>query len=189
MKLIGRNRLVTRGQLHGLSLVEFDDEVSMAISAFKESGQFAIANLLVARLLTEQSQHILRGLEATLAVALPSSKVSFAKRGFTPAEIVAKAVCKRLDLPMFRQALWLDRVTADQASLDIQGRASNLVGAMKASELISGRRVLLVDDIVTTGASVIEAARAVREAGAEPVGFFTIAETILRNAPRNSFKV
>lgn len=185
----GRNRAVVRGQLKGLSLVEFDRKVSAAISAFKEVGQFAIARLLVARLITEQSIATLQQLGATMVVALPSSKASFAKRGFTPAEVVADSLARGVGLPIFKHALWLCRHTEDQASLDVQGRAGNLVEAMQASELLSGRRVLLVDDIVTTGASLIEAARAVQAVGGEAVGFFTIAETILRNAPRDAFKV
>ena len=52
-----------------------------------------------------------------------------------------------------------------------------------------GKRVLLVDDIVTTGSSLVEAARAIRAAGAQVVGFATLAETILKISPPEPKKV
>jgi predicted amidophosphoribosyltransferase len=70
--------------------------------------------------------------------------------------------------------------TKDQASLGQQDRHQNLIGAMVASNKARGKRVMLVDDIVTTGSSLLESARALTEGGAEVIGFLTFAETILR---------
>jgi len=62
------------------------------------------------------------------------------------------------------------RVTRDQSSLDAQERASNLAGAMRVRErhrpALSGAVCVVVDDLVTTGATLTEAARALRDAGA-----------------------
>lgn len=187
----GRVREVSRGGLSGFALFEFNEDASAAISAFKEHGQFALANQLVDRLVTPAVLARLKEFGADVLVAMPSAPKSFAKRGFSPAEVVALALARQAKLPVQRGALRLTRTTQDQAALGIAGRAENLVGAMTADPLLpkatwANRRVLIVDDIVTTGASVIEAARAIEQAGAEVVGFFSLAETILRNAAQSS---
>ncbi|WP_274704671.1 phosphoribosyltransferase family protein, partial [Actinomadura geliboluensis] len=66
---------------------------------------------------------------------------------------------------------------ADQAGLTARQRAANLQGAVEARACVAGRRVVLVDDVVTTGSSLAEAARALRAAGAEVTGTATIAAT------------
>ena len=182
----GRVREVSRGGLTGLGLFEFDQDASAAISAFKEHGQFAIANQLVERLVSLSVLAQLKTFKPHVLVAMPSAAKSFAKRGFSPAEVVALALARHAKLPVQRGALRLTRTTQDQAALGIAGRAENLVGAMSASSALANRRVLIVDDIVTTGASVIEAARAIEQAGAEVAGFFSLAETILRNAAQSA---
>jgi ComF family protein len=185
LRFENRSRSVHRGQLVGFALCEFDDEISLMLSAFKERGQFAIARLLVDELLGERQLEQLRALGAQALVSISSSKASFAKRGYSPAQIVASSLGRRLGLPTMGKALQLNRVTEDQASLTVDARATNLVGAMTCSTSVAGRRVILVDDIVTTGASVIEAARAVEASGGRVVGFFAIAETLLRNSAPN----
>ena len=69
------------------------------------------------------------------------------------------------------------RRTAAQKSLGSSGRASNLHGALVAKRSLAGRVFVLVDDVLTTGATLDEAARAIRAAGGEVVGAATVAFT------------
>ena len=69
------------------------------------------------------------------------------------------------------------RESTAQKGLDVSGRASNRAGAFAATRRLDGRHVLLVDDVMTTGATVCEAARALSEAGANVVGAATLAFT------------
>ena len=84
--------------------------------------------------------------------------------------------------------LRLDRDVADQARLGARQRAANLAGAMTVprglATLVAGERVLVVDDVVTTGATLVEAARALRAVGAEVVGAAVVAATARRGTPR-----
>jgi len=83
------------------------------------------------------------------------------------------------------------RKVRDQAALPAAERASNLEGSMAASRSVMGRDVLLVDDVVTTGSTLREAARALRTAGATVLGAATIATTphlsAARGDPSSSF--
>ncbi|MEU9016312.1 phosphoribosyltransferase family protein [Actinomadura sp. NPDC048394] len=74
------------------------------------------------------------------------------------------------------------RRVADQAGLGAKARRDNLSGALEAvgRAPLAGRRVVLVDDVITTGASLAEAARALRAAGADVVAAATVAATPLR---------
>ena len=79
-----------------------------------------------------------------------------------------------------KAALRFVKVVLDQSGLSIEQRKSNLSGSMQASRDVLGQRVILLDDVVTTGATLLEAARAIAAAGGEVVGFLTFSETILK---------
>jgi len=76
--------------------------------------------------------------------------------------------------------------SADQASLGSDARRANLRGTMKASGLAQNKRIILIDDIVTTGSTLFEATRALEAAGAQIVGFLTFSETILRKIQKRT---
>ncbi|MDT0267827.1 phosphoribosyltransferase family protein [Streptomyces sp. DSM 44915] len=114
-------------------------------------------------------------------VPVPSARAAVARRGHDPTRRIAvrAAALLRRDgtaarvLPVLRQI----RAVADQAGLPGRARAENVAGALAArpGALPAGTRVLLVDDVVTSGASLAEAARAVRLAGAEPMAAAVVA--------------
>jgi ComF family protein len=185
----GNSRSVQRGELRGASLFAFDERSSKLIADFKEKGQFAIANLLIDHLVNDSFREALLEMNADVLVAVPSSSRSFAKRGFVPAQVIANRLARTLGLKTTTKSLWQTRTANDQAGLDQEARAENLVGAMKASIALATKRVLLVDDIVTTGSTLIEAARAASVVGAQVVGFVTLAETILKIAPTEAKRV
>jgi len=76
-----------------------------------------------------------------------------------------------------RPLLTLIRSVADQAALGATARRRNLAGSMEASPRLAGRAVLLVDDVLTTGSTLEEAARAVGRAGGRVVGAACLART------------
>ncbi|MEV4946164.1 ComF family protein [Streptomyces sp. NPDC053755] len=105
-----------------------------------------------------------------LLVPVPSSRRSVRARGHDPTRRIALAAAGRLRrsgraarvIPLLRQR----GAVADQSGLDARGRLANLAGALEVrsggSRLVGRGRVVLVDDLMTTGASLAEAARALR---------------------------
>jgi predicted amidophosphoribosyltransferase len=88
-------------------------------------------------------------------------------RGYRPVDDLVRAagaVAARAPV------LALNRPIADQAGLSAAGRRANLVGAMTAHPRVGGRCVLLVDDVLTTGSTLLEGRRALEEAGATVLG-------------------
>ncbi|CDK00652.1 Phosphoribosyltransferase [Microbacterium sp. C448] len=114
-----------------------------------------------------------------VAVPIPSSTKSLRARGFRVVDLVTQRAGVKP-----QRLLRLQRTAADQRGLGRIERLENLRGGMLAHETgglrADGLRVVIVDDVVTTGATLIEAARALRAAGAVVVGAATIAATPLR---------
>lgn len=101
------------------------------------------------------------------ACFVPATAAAFARRGFDHMELVSQGLAASLGLPL---ADVLVRPRArDQRSLGRADRAANLAGAMRVVDDVSGLRLLLADDVATTGASLNEATRALLAAGAESV--------------------
>ena len=90
------------------------------------------------------------------------------RRGYNHAELLARERSARIGLP-YVELLERVRDTPQQAKLDADARRSNVSGAFRALDAAGGRRVLLVDDVCTTGSTATACARALRAAGAEAV--------------------
>jgi len=98
------------------------------------------------------------------------------QRGFNQAALLARAVARRYGLPV-THALRRVRATAAQAGLSRSGRRANVTGAfrLRRGVEVAGRRVLLVDDVMTTGATARACALALKQAGARYVAALTLA--------------
>lgn len=111
-------------------------------------------------------------------VALPLAIRRQRERGFNQAREIAVRVARSLDLPLL-DALRRVAHGAPQATLPWAQRSANVRGAFNANERVSveGRSIALVDDVMTTGATLIEAAGALRRAGATRVECWAVART------------
>ena len=112
---------------------------------------------------------------------VPLHGARLGERGFNQSELLAEAVAEGIGRPLGR-LLVRTRPTLPQVDLPAESRATNVQGAFEADlrEVIQGQRVLLIDDLFTTGATMTECARMLRRAGAEEVRVYTLA----RPAPR-----
>ncbi len=116
---------------------------------------------------------------ALLPVLIPSTRAAFRRRGYHPTGLILQRA--RILVPPLWRALRLARQTADQAGLSRAERDANRRGSLIASPRLRGRDCLVVDDILTTGATAREAVRAIDAAGGRVIGVAVIAHTALRS--------
>lgn len=135
------------------------------LTAFKDHGRTDLAAPL-ADLLRRSVLAAARGAPAGLVVVpAPSARSALRRRGYAPLDVLCARAVPGVRL---RHAVRAVRPVADQAGLGRAAREANLRGALRASAALAGRPVLVVDDVLTTGATLRETLRAVRAAGAEP---------------------
>jgi ComF family protein len=111
-------------------------------------------------------------------VPVPLSKKKLKWRGFNQAEEIAKELANFLKIPLISDCLNKIKETKDQVELSEKERRENVRGVffVKNREKIVGRNILLVDDVFTTGATMEEAARVLKEAGAKKIVGIVVAK-------------
>lgn len=123
-------------------------------------------------------------------VPVPLHRSKRRQRGFNQAELIARAALKALHDKRFQLVTdLLQRVkpTASQIGLTRNQRQENIRGAFRVTHLsrVSGREVLLVDDVMTTGTTAAECARVLKRAGVKKVWVATVARTLKNNVGQN----
>ena len=159
-----------------LSPLAYRDRVPDAVRRFKFSGARSYAGPFGA-LMAQCAQDGLEELPDLVAWA-PLSRKRLRERGYDQAELLARRVGELLGLPVV-PLLEKSRHTPPQSGLEEAGqRRANALGAYELlpGNREAGRRVLLVDDVVTSGATLSECARTLRQGGAERVDCLTLAQ-------------
>lgn len=115
-------------------------------------------------------------------VPVPLGPQRLRERGYNQAEWLAWPLAQRLGVPFCPDVVVRWRETASQVGLNVHERRSNVAGAFRVSGPFSFRRVLLVDDVMTTGATLDAVAQALRDQGdVEHVWAVTVARAILQH--------
>lgn len=157
--------------------MELEEPLSAILHAFKEQGRTSVAKALagpmkdVMRASYDQAREG-GGKGAIAWVVPPSSRASFRQRGYTPVVELVKAVGVRPE-----KLLRINRRRADQSRLGRMERFHNMKGVYRGIPGIHGKKIILVDDVLTTGATLLECARALRAEGAEVLGAAVLAYT------------
>jgi len=168
------------------AVARYDGAVRDAVVAHKEHGARVLARPL-AGALAASAAAACPGADPVLLVPAPSRAAAVRARGDDPTARLARAAAALLRgdgrparvLPVLR----LGRRALDQAGLSSRQRAANLAGAVRVVRLGGGPpayRVVLVDDVVTTGATLVECARALAGAGFDVAGAAVVAATARR---------
>ncbi|MEY9951132.1 ComF family protein [Leifsonia sp. EB34] len=157
------------------SALDYDDVPRTVLLAYKDGGRVDAARALAGALRPALAAAAGSRWRAVVPVLIPSTRAAWRRRGYHPTGMVL-ARTRALAPPLWH-ALRLTRQTADQAALGSAQRADNRAGSMVASRRLSGRRCVIVDDIVTSGATIAEAARAIGAAGGTVGGAATLART------------
>lgn len=156
-----------------MAAVAFEGETAAWLRRFKypEPGLFGLdpAAEAIAALLIQEAGRRVPGARAELVVPVPLHPARLRQRGFNPAAVLAKALSREFALACDPGALARIRDTPSQTRLARSERAQNVSDAFRARHRALPRRIWLVDDVVTTGSTLREAARALRRAGAAQI--------------------
>jgi len=162
----------------GFSVFYYHGKLRKAIHLFKYSGRVILADPL-ARFLYERGVFWIREIQPEVIVPVPSHRSRLRKRGFNPPLFLVRYLGKHLAIPVLTEALLSVKQIPSQAGLKREERLRNVRDAFMAERnQVRGRRVLLVDDVLTTGATANECARVLKKAGAAHVAVMTLARSV-----------
>ena len=185
---------------------DFEPEFARAVSFGEyEGGLRGLVHLLkyesvlpvapaLGRMLASSIAELLPGCGEALPliVPVPLHKSKRSERGFNQAELIARAAVKRLRQPIevATGVLVRQRATISQVGLSREQRIANMSDAfrVRAPRHVRGRTVIVVDDVMTTGTTLSECARVLKQAGAERVWAATVARAFQPAAPRRAAK-
>ncbi len=147
---------------------------SALIQRLKYGGQLALAPWLADQLAAE----LANAERPDLIVPMPLHPRRLQERGFNQAALIAKCLADRLAVPLALHACRRLRDTRPQVGLPPKSRHGNMRNAFACDLDLTGKRVALVDDVMTSGASLNELAKVVKRAGASEVQTWVIARTV-----------
>lgn len=120
--------------------------------------------------------------QADIVVPVPLHRFRLWQRRYNQSAELARAIARKTDLPLADQALIRRKHTKPQVGLTAAQRKTNVAGVFKVPQhakiMVAGRSVLIVDDVLTTGATINAAARALKKAGAEQVLVLTFSRVV-----------
>lgn len=154
------------------AIFRYEFPVDRIIHAYKYGHQLAVAEW-AAELIAQQINHD----EYNLLLPMPLHTQRLRERGFNQSLEIARCIARKRKMKLDSQSLTRIRHTPPQAELPMKERSSNVRGAFECSNDLTGMRILLVDDVMTTGATLREAARVIKLHGASRVDVAVVART------------
>ena len=161
----------------------YEGPAAALIKALKYNGDLSLVPILSGMLLDLWPE---LHWEIDLIVPVPLSEKRRAQRGFNQSELIAADFSRRIGVPKQPRALVKVRHTAQQVGLNADERRQNLSGAFAAEGLlVRGKRILLLDDVMTTGTTFAECSAVLLDAGAGSVHCLSAATAALGHGPQS----
>ncbi|CDG02639.1 ComF family protein [Clostridium chauvoei] len=115
---------------------------------------------------------------ADIILYVPLSKKSLKIRGYNQAEIIAKVISEKLDIPISNTLIKV-KETKEQKTLSKEERSINLINAfdIKKPSDIENKRIILIDDVLTTGATLRECEKILKKFRASTINILTVAKS------------
>ncbi len=162
-----------------ISTYEYSGKVRECIRKSKYySRQFMVLKIL-AREALEISYELLKDLKDFICVPIPISINRYKTRGFNQTLVIASIVGRTLKMNVKEYILKRIKDTKAQHSINKEERVKNVAGSFQTKkEYVLGKKILLIDDISTTGSTFIEASRTLYNVGAKEVRCFSLSKKI-----------
>jgi ComF family protein len=178
----GRNHICGHCQTHpphfssALAHLLYESSARELIHHFKYNHKTHL-RLPLALLALEGLTEFITSRKPDIIIPVPLHHSRLRSRGFNQAVLLGNLFSSRLTIPMLKDGLTRTRETEAQIELSAEDRRNNVKGAFAANKpaMISGKRILLLDDVMTTGSTVNECAKVLKQNGAASVVVATIA--------------
>ncbi len=158
----------------GLSVFKYHNNVKEAIYRFKYKDCRCYGRFFGEQM-AERYKEIIKKWQPDAIVPVPIHKTRMRKRGYNQAELIGRALSDMLNIPMDTGALLRTGKTEPQKKLSKEIRIKNVENAFKVSiNVVRYSKIILVDDIYTTGATINACARVLKQAGVQEVYFISI---------------
>lgn len=155
----------------GVSLFRYNFVMRRAMDGFKYKNKREYADFFTTELIRVFGEEM-KSWEADAVIPVPIHKSRRRTRGYNQAELLAEPLSRYLQVPMNTELLVRSRKTKPQSKLDDKERRKNVEEAFKINKnVVQLRKVILVDDIYTTGSTINTCARLLKEAGIEKIYF------------------
>lgn len=166
------------------SYAVYDGALVRAVLLLKFEAMTPLGSWFAARL-AEVVERAGESLAADVVVPVPLHRERQRERGYNQAELIARPLARRLGLPCRSVLLVRTRPRPDKLHLSLEERWESVRGAFatRPGSQVDNLRVLLVDDVMTTGATLDACAKALREAGAKSVTGLTVGRALRRMQP------
>lgn len=151
--------------------------LARAIHRFKYEGHSELG-VPLGQALARSASRWLSALPSAELIPIPLHVTRLRRRGYDQAGLLARTLARATRRRLRAEALQRTRATLRQVGLSEAQRMLNVAGAFEASPTLAGRTIVLVDDVVTTGATARAAAEAVLNAGAMSVHVLTLARAV-----------
>jgi ComF family protein len=161
------------------SAVHYDGSIVPVLQAFKyRSATYLSRDLSMIALACARTHYAMADIDAVTFVPLHSQKQR--ERSYNQSQLIAAELARMIDKPILGRCLARARPTVSQTTLSSKQRRDNVRGAFEAvdSRWLAGKRLLLVDDVMTTGATLDECAAVLKKAGAAEVSTIAIARGV-----------
>lgn len=168
LRKFGETQIVS--DFYVLYLFEKDKEVQRIIHQLKYNHKFLLGKYLGENLGKAISEAVNKW-QIDVMIPVPLHHVKRAERGYNQSYYITKGLTKVLNIPVNQRIIKRKRFTQSQTQLDRKEREQNIKGAfaLRRNSKINGKNILLVDDVVTTGATVRECGRLLLRNGANKI--------------------
>lgn len=157
-----------------LAAFSYHFPIDRLLHAFKYSGNLALIEVLAKPLAQLTADHP----KPDLLMPMPLHPGRLKERGFNQSLEIAKPISRWLDIPLTADACQRTRDTPTQAGLKWKERRNNVRGAFACDLDLSGKTIAVLDDVMTTGATLNEISRVLKSRGAAEVSAWVVARTL-----------
>ncbi|GAA0110074.1 ComF family protein [Clostridium tertium] len=160
-----------------LSYGYYSGVMKKLILEFKYNKNFLAGNILadyLCELINENN------IDVDAILFIPSSKKALKDRGFNQCEFMAQKLSRTLNIPIYSDIIKVKNIK-EQKTLSKEDRFKNIEGAfgIKSNKNIKNKNIILIDDVITTGATLLECEKLLKKSGANSIKILTVAKSYI----------